>query len=151
MELPADLRRLAIGVAGGERRDIGLGEYWHLGKLSLEPILDRPAFAVEHPEREAQRPHILAAQRLLVAEAERLHGLESELADIEMDELPPGEAVILERIGVITRLGEIAGADLARVGDDEAARLPRSHIGPERLRIHRHHHVRPLPGPPPPP
>src|SRR3546814_7991751 len=58
-----------------------------------------------------------------------------------MDELPPGEAVILERIGVITRLGEIAGAELALVGDDEAARLQRFDIGLERRRIHRDQHV----------
>jgi hypothetical protein len=82
-DLAADLRRLAISMAGVQRRDIRLGKLRRLGELGLQPLLDRRAVAVEHPEREAQRPHVLAAQRLLVAEAERLHRIQRQLADVE--------------------------------------------------------------------
>jgi hypothetical protein len=44
-----------------------------LGELGVQPSTIGCAIAVEHPEREAQRPHVLAAQRFLVAEAEGLH------------------------------------------------------------------------------
>ena len=88
LERRAHLDRLAIGMAGVERGDIGLGELGRLGELGLEPVDDRLAVAVEHPQREAQRPHVLAAQRFLVAEAERLHGIERQLRDVEVHDLP---------------------------------------------------------------
>ena len=121
VDLPADLDRLAIGMAGVQRGDIGLGQLGRLGELGLEPVDDRLAVAVEHPQRQAQRPHILAAQRFLVAEAERLHRIERQLRDVEVDQLPLGEAAVLERVGVIARLGEVARRELALVGDDQPA------------------------------
>src|SRR3546814_5723950 len=66
---------------------------------------------------------LLAAQRLLVAEAEGLHRVHRQLADVELQKLPFGEAAVVERVRVIFRLGEIAVVELALVGDDQAARL----------------------------
>ena len=120
-DLRADLDRLAIGVAGVERGDIGFGELGRLGELGLEPVDDRLAVAVEHPQREAERPHVLAAQRFLVAEPERLHRIERQLRDVEADQLPAGEAAVVERVGVIARLGEVARREFALVGDDQPA------------------------------
>ena len=110
LERRAHLDRLAVGMAGVERGDIGFGELGRLGELGLEPVDDRLAVAVEHPQREAKRPHVLAAQRFLVAEAERLHGVERQLRDVEVDDLPLGEAAVLERVLVVTSLGEVARA-----------------------------------------
>jgi hypothetical protein len=62
-----------------ERGDVGLGQLRVLGELGLQPRDDRRAVAVEHPQREAQRPHVLAAQRFLVAEAEGLHRFQRQL------------------------------------------------------------------------
>ena len=121
LERRAHLDRLAIGMAGVQRGDVGLGELGRLGELGLEPVDDRLAVAVEHPQREAQRPHVLAAQRFLVAEAERLHGIERQLRDVEVDDLPFGEAAVLERVLLVARLGEVARRELAFVGDDQAA------------------------------
>ena len=103
-------------------------------------MIGRPV-AVEHPEREPQRPHVLAAQRFLVAEAEGLHRVEGELRDVEPDHLPSGERVVVERIALIARLGEVAGAELAFVGDDQAAGLQIVDIGLQRRRVHRDQHV----------
>ena len=94
------------------------------------------SIAVEHPEREAQRPHVLAAQSFLVAEAERLHGIEGQLRNVEMDELPLGEAAVLQRILVIASLGEVAGGEFAFVGDDQAAVAQRLDVHLQRRRVH---------------
>ena len=92
-----------------------------LANLALSQSTIGCAVAVEHPQRQAQRPHVLAAQRFLVAEAERLHRIERQLRDVEVDQLPFGEAAVLERVGVIARLGEVARGELALVGDDQPA------------------------------
>ena len=112
-----------------------------LANLVLSHCDDRRAVAVEHPERQPQRPHILAAQRLLVAEAEGLHRIEGELRDVEPDHLPFGELVVVERVAVIAGLGEVARAELALVGDDQAAGLQIVDIGLQRRRVHRDQHV----------
>ncbi len=141
--IAADLRRLAKGMAGVERGDIGFGEFGRLGELGLQPLDDWRARAVEHPERETQRPHILAAQRLLVTEAEGLHGIHGELRDVERHQLPAAEAAVGQRMGAlrIACLGQVAGGELALVGDDQAARLERLDIHLERCRVHRDEHV----------
>ena len=128
-------------MAGVERGDIGLGQLGRLGELGAQPVDDRLAVAVEHPERQPERPHILAAQGFLVAEAERLHRVEGELRDVEPDHLPFGERVVVERIGLVAGLGEVARAELALVGDDQAAGLQVGDIGLQRRRVHRHQHV----------
>src|SRR3546814_6299769 len=71
-----------------------------------------------------------------------LHRVQRKLADVERDELPFGEAAVLKRVFRIARLGEVARRKLARIGDDEAARLQRADIGLERGRVHRDQHVR---------
>ena len=141
LERRAHLGRLAIGMAGVQRRDIGFGELGRLGELGLEPVDDRLAVAVEHPQREAQRPHVLAAQRFLVAEAERLHGIERQLRDVEVDDLPFGEAAVLERVLLVAGLGEVARGELALVGDDQPAFAQLVGVDLERRRVHRDQHV----------
>ena len=141
LERRAHLRRLAIGMAGVQRGDIGLGELGRLGELGLEPVDDRLAVAVEHPQREAKRPHVLAAQRFLVAEAERLHGVERQLRDVEVDDLPFGEAAVLERVLLVAGLGEVARRELALVGDDQPALAQLHRRSLQRGGVHRDQHV----------
>src|SRR3546814_9942870 len=74
------------------RREIG-----RLREFRIEPVDERLAIAVEHPEREPQRPHILAAQRLLVTESEGFHRVHRQLADVELQKLPFGETTVVER------------------------------------------------------
>ena len=59
-----------------------------------------------------------------------------------MDELPLGETAVLERIILISGLGEIARRELAFVSDDEAALAKRLGVHLERRRVHRNQHVR---------
>ena len=60
---------------------------------------------------------------------------------LKRDELPAGEAAVLERIGLVARLGEVARAELALVGDDQPAGLQIVDIGLQRRRVHRDQHV----------
>ena len=131
----------AIGVACVQRGNVRLGEHRSFGELGLEPVDDRRAIPIEHPECEPQRPHVLAAQRLLVAKPERLHRIQRQLRDVEAQQLPLGEAAIGQRIGSIFRLGEVAFAELAFVRDDQAAGLQRRRIHLQRRRVHRDQHV----------
>jgi hypothetical protein len=46
----------------------------------------RLALAAEHPHHQAQRPHVLAAQRLLGAEPNGLDRLQGELGDVDLED-----------------------------------------------------------------
>ena len=58
-----------------------------------------------------------------------------------MDELPARQAAVLDRVGVITRLGEVAGRELAFVDDDQPAVAQVADVDLQRRGIHRHQHV----------
>src|SRR3546814_20209920 len=53
---PGQLGGLAIGMARIERGDIGIGQFWLAPELGAQPLVDRFARAVEHPQRQPQRP-----------------------------------------------------------------------------------------------
>src|SRR3546814_4428609 len=116
LERAGNLRRFAIGMASIQGRDIGVGEHGVLREFGLQPVNDRLPVAIEHPERKAQRPHILAAERFLVAKTEFLDAVQRMLRDVEGKELPLRQAAVLQRIAVIFRLGKIALVELAQIG-----------------------------------
>ena len=128
-------------MARVERGDIGVGELGLALELGTEPLVDWFARAVEHPQREAERPHVLAAQRILIAEAEWLDRLDRLRADVEGEHVPLGEAAVLDRVGFVLRLIEIALGEIAGVGDHQPAGLERVEIGFQRRRVHRHQHI----------
>src|SRR3546814_10336968 len=88
LERAGNLRRFAIGMASIQGRDIGVGEHGVLREFGLQPVNDRLPVAIEHPERKAQRPHILAAERFLVAKTKFLDAVQRMLRDVEGKELP---------------------------------------------------------------
>src|SRR3546814_6952378 len=104
LERTREFGGLAIGVPRVERRDVRRREIGRLREFRIEPVDERLAIAVEHPEREPQRLHILAAQRLLVTESEGFHRVHRQLADVELQKLPFGETTVVERVRVIFRL-----------------------------------------------
>src|SRR3546814_18011138 len=98
-------------------------------EFRLEPVDQRRPITVEHPQRQPQRPHILTAQGFLVAEAEGLHRIHRRLADVQLEELPFRQAAVLERVRFILRLGQVAGAEFAFVGDrSEERRVGRAWV-----------------------
>ena len=128
-------------MARVQRRDIGGGQHRRLGELGPQPVDQRAPVAVEHPQRQPERPHVLAAQRFLVAQAKGLHRLQSQRRNIEGQQLPTAQAAILQRVDGIFRLFEVPLRKLAAVGDDQPAGLKRPDIDLQRRRIHRHQHV----------
>ena len=52
-------RRFAIGMARVERGDIGVGNIGLGLELAPQPVVDRLARAIEHPQGKAERPHVL--------------------------------------------------------------------------------------------
>ena len=124
-----------------ERRDIGIGDLGLGLELALQPVVDRVARTIEHPQRKAQRPHVLRPQRVLVAKAVGLDRLDRLLADVEGQQVELAQAAIFERIGVVFRLLEVALGEGAGIGDDQPARLERGEVHLQRSGVHRHEHV----------
>ena len=133
-------------MASVQGRDIGFRDIGFLGELGVQPIDNRLPVPIEHPEREPQRPHVLATQRFLVAKTKRFHRFERQCTDIERQQIIGRQAAILERIDLIFRLVQIAFTELAGVGNDQAAFAQGADIGLQRRRVHRNQHIGPVPG-----
>ena len=142
LEWPRNLGSFAISMTCVESRDIGIGEHLVLGKFRVQPIDNRLPVAVEHPQRQPERPHIFAPQRILVAHTERLHCFKRQRADVECQHLPFGEAAILNRVGRIFGFIKITLRKLAGIGNNQTALTQRADVGFERRRVHRHQHIR---------
>ncbi len=69
------------------------------------------------------------------------HRIERQLRDVEVDQLPLGQAAILDRVRLISGLGEVALRELALVGDDQAAFAKLADVHLQRRRVHRDQHV----------
>ena len=136
-----DFGRFAISMARVERGNVRIRQNRVLGELILQPVDDRLAVTVKHPKRQAQRPHVLAAQRLFIAKPERLYGIQRQLRDVELNELPLTEAVILKRIGVILRLGKVTRRELTAIRDDEPPGLQILDVRLKRRGVHRDEHI----------
>ena len=96
----ADFGGFAVGMAGVERRDVGAGNRLVLfAEFLLDPGHHRLAVAVEHPQRKAERPHVLAAQRIAGGKPVRLHRLKREPCDVERHHLERRERVVFQRVG----------------------------------------------------
>jgi hypothetical protein len=72
VDLPADLDRLAIGVARVQRRDIGFGKLRLLGEFGLEPVDDRLPVR-SNIQSASPSVHISWTERSLLPRAQRLH------------------------------------------------------------------------------
>ena len=136
-----DFGSFAISVTSVQRGNVGIRQNRVLGELVLQPVNNRLTVAVKHPQRQPERPHVLAAQRFLIAEPERLYGIQCQLRDVKLDELPLAEAVILKRVRIIFSLGEVTRGKLAAIRDDEPAGLQILDVGLQRRWIHCNEHI----------
>ncbi len=100
------------------------------------------AVAIEHPVDEAERPHVLAAQPVVLGDGERLHRLERQPGDIDLDGAIAGERTIGERIGRVTGLAQVALVERAGIDDDDAAVLQLTELDLERRRVESDQHIR---------
>src|SRR3546814_16717087 len=105
-----------------------IADAFHLGELSVQPVDDLLALAPEHPHHQAQRPHVLAAQRLFLREAEGLDRFEGEPGDVQLHHLVGGEAFVSQRADLVAGLLQVAVVEAAGVHADEAAGLARKSV-----------------------
>ena len=61
--------------------------------------------------------------------------------DLDLEDPVAVEAAVLERVGRVAGLLEVAVVELVGVDDDDAAGLEVAEVGLERRRVHRHQHV----------
>ena len=141
LERPRQFGGFAISMARVERSDVGGGDIGRLGELAVQPIDQRLPVPVKHPQRQPQRPHVLAAQRILVAKAVRLDRFNRQRRNIESQHLPLGKGAIVQRADRILGLFQVALGEFAGVDNDQAAGLERIEVGLQRRRVHRHQHI----------
>ena len=138
------LHGLAEGVAGLERGDVDLGDVRNFPELVLEPVAGRGGLAVEEPQDQAERPHVLGAQRVLVGDLHVFDGLGGVLGvfgDLQRQHAVFLQAAVLERVGLVTGLLEIALLEGVLVDDEQAVVAQIAQVGDQRRGVHHHKHV----------
>ena len=139
--LAGELGRLSEGVSRVHGRDVRVPDGGNMGELGREPVQGRRALPAVEPHQQAQHPHVLAAHRLLVGEAELGHRLLHVAGDVDLDPAMLGELPVLERVPVVSRLAQVLGSERARIDDEEPARVEVREVRAKGGRVHRHEHV----------
>ena len=140
-EFGGQFRRFAIGMASIQRSNIGISNIGLVLELALQPLFNRFARTVKHPQRQAQRPHVLGTQRILVTQAKGLHRLNRHGADIKGQHLPFIQAAIFQRVRSVFRLIQVTLGKLARVRNNQTTRLERRQVHLQCSRVHRHQYI----------
>ena len=115
------LGRLAEGVAGLERVDVRLGDLRLRRELLLEERDRALGRAAVEPRHEAEREHVLRALRLALRDLELLERLDRQRRERHGVHLVLVERAVLERVGRVARLLEVALGERVRVDDDRRA------------------------------
>ena len=137
---------LAIGVARAQRRQVRVANRRVLRELLVQPFLDRGDVAAEHPLHEAERPEILAAPRVALAQAELRGRFERVLRDVDLDDLIAVEHAALARILLVAGLREPAAREAVDVENDQRAVGDQRQVDLQRRRIERDEHLRRVAG-----
>ena len=141
-----DLRRLAEGVAGLERPQVGLQDDRPSGELGLDPGDGGLHGALEEPEHDAQGEEVLGQVDLLGGHLEALEGARVERADRDLEDVVVGERAVRQRVGRVAGLGQVLGREGVLVDDDGAAGRHVAEVGPQGRRVHGHQDVRRVAG-----
>ena len=97
---------------------------------------------VVHPRQQAEREHVLGALLVLAGQGvERGEGLDGDRGQGDGVDVPGLEAAVVERVGGVADLGEVALGELVGVGDDRRAAGQVAQVGLEGGRVHRDEHV----------
>jgi hypothetical protein len=125
-----------------QRRHVGVAERRVAAEPAPDPCLHGFEFPAEHPQEQAERPEILAAAPLRLAQTERFHGLEVEVVDVGRDDLELVERAILARVVLIPGFREAPRREAVVVEDDQRAGLQHRQAHLERSGIEGHEDVR---------
>ena len=98
------------------------------------------------PGQQAEGEHVLGPGGVLAGQAERLDRLDRHPGQVQRVHLVVGQRLVLERVGVVADLGQVALGEVGGVGDDHAAAGQVGDVGLEGRRVHRHQDVRAVAG-----
>ncbi len=128
-------------MAGIEGGHVGRGDVRQLGKLPLQPALRGGAVAAVHPEHQAQRPHVPAAERFLARDAGVGHRQLGQPGNVERQQLVRRQAGVLKRVGRIAGLLQVARGERRAVHQEQAAQLEVAQVGNQGGGVHGDEHV----------
>ena len=129
-------------MAGLERRDIGLGDVrYALAELAVQPIGGARQTAVIHPADQPQRPHILAAQAVALADLRAAHRFQGQARNVDGKDAVFFQAAIFERVALVAGFLKVLVAERARIDDYQPARLDLFDIDDQRRRVEGDEHV----------
>ena len=135
------LRRLAEVPAGLEGRDVGVPDVGRLGEACRqEPFGGADRTTVE-PGQQAEGEHVLGPAGILAAQPEALDRLDGQRGQVDRMHAVALERTVLERVGLVAGLGEVACGEVMGVDDERAARAEIAEVGAQRSRVHRHENV----------
>ena len=129
-------------MARVQRRDVGAGKRLALlAEFAVDPGHYGIAVAAEHPQYQAERPHVLAAQCVAAREPKGLNRIEGKPRHVQGDHLEWRERPVFQRVLSIARLAQVAFIEGAKIGYNQAARAHNRQVHLERRRVHRDQHV----------
>ena len=137
-----ELGGLAEGVTGLEHLDVGLGDLRLLLELGPDVLELRLGRAAVEPVHHAQREVVPAAGHVLVGEPRPGQRGLGELVHVDRDDLVVLlQGVVVERVGLVAGLLEVALGVGPAVGDEDAAGPEVLEVGLQGGRVHGHEDV----------
>ncbi len=136
-----ELRGLAEVQPGLERGEVGVAHLRAGRELLLDPLerrVDRPGV---HPRDQAEGEEVLRPLGVARLDPELLAGFEREARHRYLHDVVRGERPVVERVGVVADLGEVALVERVRVDEDGGARRQLGQVGLERRGVHGHEDV----------
>ena len=136
----AQLGGLAEGVAGREGGLVGRDHGVAPCELAVDPVDGRLHRAGVQPRHQPEGEEVLGPLGVAGLDAQVGAGPLGEVGHGRGDDRVAVEAAVLERVGVVSGLAEVALVEGVGVDDDGAARRQQRQVGPEGGRVHGHQH-----------
>jgi hypothetical protein len=138
--------RLAEGIAGLERALVRLGDLRPFRELLLEEVDRALGRTRVEPRHEPEREHVLRALRLAAREAGPFDRLERERRQRHIVHAELVERAVLERVGGVTGLLQVAVVERVAVDDQRPARRQVFEICAQSRGVHRDENLRRVAG-----
>ncbi len=141
LDLESDLRclgGLAECVPGLECSDVGRSDFGGAGELLLGPVDGRLGGTVEQPGEQTKGEEVLGAKHATPGHAGVLDGFLGEVVHGDRDHPVPVEGSVLERVTLVSGLGQVALVEGVGVQHQRPALLEVLEVLLQSRRVHRH-------------
>ncbi len=128
---------LAVRVPGLERGDVGVADVGLAREFAGQEVEGALLGTAVQPGEQAQREHVLGARGILAAQPERGHRGHGQPGQVEGVHLVAVEGAVLQRVGGVADLGQVAIGEVGGVGQDHR---PPGQVVQVRLQGGRVHH-----------